>query len=853
MKYFFHLVVNIFIWTSPVFSQFSDNFNDGILDGWSGDTGDFIINAQQQLQLNAPAGETFSWLYAPVDYSDSMQWDLYFKLDFAPSTSNQLRIYLGLTSPDISTASGYFLEIGATGDADALEFKYLNTGTPQSLASSVPGLVADEPVEIKLRVIRHQHHLWQFYNATPAIPELLFSIADNQIALGALHFFGFYARYTDTRRDKFYFDDILIDSLSADIVPPMWLDLVVTGTNTVSLVFDESLEAVTSSELSNYLLSPGNINPESALLNGSEIELTWAEPFVSQQQYTLAIQNIRDLAGNVISPEARNFTYTFIELAEPNEILITEIMADPTPVTGLPDAEFIEIYNRSGKFFNLADYQLKIGTNVRALPPLPLFPGEYIILTDTDHANEFSNFGSVIGISNFPSLTNSGTTLSLLKSTEIIHSISYTTAWYHHAQKSEGGWTLEMINPNHVCTDEENWSASIDLSGGTPGKVNSQWTLEEDRTGPKLLSVYTGDPGVIELRFDEALDTLIMQSADLYVIEPAVAISAIEFPNPRMVQLQLIDFLAEEIVYRLISIDAYDCLGNLSLITDTTLFGLVSEAEPGDLKINEIMFNPATGGSRFIEIINVSNKFIETEAIAIARISPSDQDIYLTGVSQLFNPGAIFVFASERQDILDRYMVPHPENLFATTLPSWDDQSDNITILAGGIVIDSFTYSSSWHHPVIRDQNGVSLERISPDAFSGSPSTWHSASSISGYATPTGPNSQMLTGGTGTPPFSITNKHFSPDDDGFHDYLSLAFSDSHAGHVASVWVYDLEGREIHQLLSNESLGTSTLLQWDGRNAEGQIADMGIYILFIQLWEPSGSTSEYQETCALVKR
>ena len=52
---------------------------------------------------------------------------------------------------------------------------------------------------------------------------------------------------------------------------------------------------------------------------------------------------------------------------------------------------------------------------------------------------------------------------------------------------------------------------------------------------------------------------------------------------------------------------------------------------------------------------------------------------------------------------------------------------------------------------------------------------------------------------------------------------------------------------------NESLGTSALVQWDGRNTENKIADMGMYIIFVQLWDPAGNVKEYQESCALIKR
>jgi hypothetical protein len=203
---------------------------------------------------------------------------------------------------------------------------------------------------------------------------------------------------------------------------------------------------------------------------------------------------------------------------------------------------------------------------------------------------------------------------------------------------------------------------------------------------------------------------------------------------------------------------------------------------------------------------------------------------------------------------LFRYQVPFPERLFEASLPSWDDEADNVSILAGGVVIDSLTYSAEWHLPVIADQNGVSLERVSVASPSTLSSTWHSASSTSGYGTPTGENSQKInSNGEGEAPFSITNRQFSPNEDGYKDFLALNFLLDSGEEIGSVWIYDLEGREITQLLSNESLGTSAIVQWDGRSADQLLADMGIYIIFVQLWDAGGNVREYQETCALVKR
>ena len=123
-----------------------------------------------------------------------------------------------------------------------------------------------------------------------------------------------------------------------------------------------------------------------------------------------------------------------------------------------------------------------------------------------------------------------------------------------------------------------------------------------------------------------------------------------------------------------------------------------------------------------------------------------------------------------------------------------------------------------------------------------------------GYATPTGLNSQNInSGGEAETPFTVTNTQFSPNEDGYKDYLALNFLLDSGEELGSVWIYDLEGREIIRLISNESLGTSSIVQWDGRNADQVLADMGIYIIFVQLWDAMGNVREYQETCALVKR
>ena len=840
---------------SPLFGQFATDFSEGHLDAWDGDKANFIINAEEQLQLNAPSGSTNSWLYTPVTYGDSMVWEIYFNLEFAPSTGNQLRIFLGVNSTDLATTSGYFIEIGASGDQDPIELKYRDAGTDQSLAASTAGIAGTEPVTFRLRVTKNSLGTWLCHSLNGTVPELLFSATHDLLPLESLTHFGLQCRYTDTRRDKFFFDDISIQPLLADTAAPVLTGLTLLDQQQVELFFNEPLLEISALDPINYTLQPGNAHPDQIAYNQNGVVLHFAAAFESLLEYTLTISGVKDIAGNSIASTDVSFTYIQIDIAEATELLITEIMADPSPSVGLPEVEYLELHNPTAKTFRLSDYNLWTGTSERALPDSLIYGGEFVILCDPEDAVQLQSFGRVIGVINFSSLTNTGATLSIRTTSDlIIHEVTYSSSWYGDADKADGGWSLEMVNPLKICETATNWRAADNLLGGTPGSVNSSWSVIPDSQGPNLLSLFASSNNTITLRFDETLDALLMENPDGYTISPDIEITTASVVDQTHLELTLATDLQPGIIYSFLPFTSFDCLANWTSHIDTIAFGLTVAPSAGDLVINEILFNPVSNGSRFIEIKNVSDKFISLAPIAIGSIKGAQQDIYPAGIDENIVPGQLVVLSPDPLDIDARYVVPNPGGLFSATLPSWDDESDNATLLYNGQVLDSFTYSATWHTPALSDQNGVSLERISTLSGSGLSSNWASAASTAGYATPTGENSQKLVlPGQGEVPFTVTNPQFSPDGDGYKDFLALNFLLPDGDQVGTVDVYDLEGRQIIRLISNETLGTSSIVQWDGRNSDQMLSDMGIYVIFVQLWDAEGNVNEYRETCALVKR
>ncbi len=142
--------------------QFTDTF-PGTHPGphWLGDPDLFTIHSSGRLQLDDSTGGT-AWLCTRAPIADTAVWEGLIALDFPPSTSNQVRVYLSASheSPDEPGFHGYFLQIGASGTDDCLEFwRHDPDGERTLLISGVEGAVADHP-EVRYRMTRSRSGVW---------------------------------------------------------------------------------------------------------------------------------------------------------------------------------------------------------------------------------------------------------------------------------------------------------------------------------------------------------------------------------------------------------------------------------------------------------------------------------------------------------------------------------------------------------------------------------------------------------------------------------------------------------------------------------------------------------------------
>jgi len=843
-------------------AQFSDDFSDiNLSNRWQGDLSNFRVNSSGELQLDATAAGS-SYLSRPFQLLDSTLWEAYFRLEFDPSTSNRLRLWLISDVPELETGNGYYLEVGESGNTDAIRLFKKSGTTRTQLAAGQVGAVALANADARFRLVLDDQFTWKFfadYSGGRIFTEE-FSFQDPGFVKPAGDvYFGFHCLYTATRTDLFYFDDVSIGEPEPDTEPPFISDFQVLGSNRLSLRFNETLESSTLIQ-GNFQLIPAAgeveviLNPDQAAF----VTLEFESGFVNQQNYQLNISGVKDVAGNVIRDTSFSFTYYIFELPEEYDVLFTEIMARPSPPQGLPSQEYFELYNRSDKVIDLADLQLLDGTTVRLFDSKVFLPGEFLLVCSRANVPIFEPFGKVASMVSFPSLTIAGKRLILQdRSGNMVDYVSYTETWYRDRIKQNGGYSLELINPDSPCKLASNWMGSNNPVGGTPGQINSVWQISVDNTAPLPTNAYPFDTKNIALTFDKKIDRMSIMDPSSVRLEPFLEVASIDWSQltPEQVTVSLSEEMIPGQVYRIFAPGLEDCQG-IPVFNDEFLrIGIPEDPEYNDLVINEVLFQAETGGSRFIEVLNRSNKIIDAFPLFIADFGGNTPDGFRTEVQQLIFPNDIVAFTPDPAYIINRYTPPTGSRVVNARVPTLSDRDGNVTIYTFNsgerVVIDELDYSRDFHYALLRDRRGVSIERIDPNADTQNRNNWHSAAEQVGYGTPGYQNSQFRN----PEQMSDSNiffedKFFSPDGDGFRDFLQINYQLETSGFVANVRIFDSEGRMVRHLVRSELLPASGSFKWDGTNDSGGACRLGIYVVMAELVEPGGTVLRFKEDCVL---
>jgi hypothetical protein len=546
--------------------------------------------------------------------------------------------------------------------------------------------------------------------------------------------------------------------------------------------------------------------------------------------------------------------------------VISEIMADPNPVAGLPDAEYIELYNPSEIEFSLTGCRLRIATRTYTLPPVRMAPYGYVIVCDAADVSLFTEQGRMAAIEGMPALVNTGTTLTLLSPEGVVlHTVTYNDRWYGTAELATGGRSLEMIDPGNRCGRASNWHGSLDPKGGTPGMNNSVGASNPDLSGPVLLHATPGGESKVLLHFSESMDSASLSDPGTYygsgeLLNPAEARPT--GPDYASVELTFAQSLLPGDLYTITVLPVpADCAGNQLVPPAGVNVAIPEPADSFDVVINEVLADVAEGQSEFFEVLNRSTKVIDLAEIGFTLTSPStgkvSREVH-SAIPFLLFPGKPLAVTRDTACLPDLIRKPHPSAILETaSLFVLPDEEGILTLhTREGRISDQFHYDKSMHSPFLSRTEGVSLER----RYSGHPTqsgdNWTSASSEVGYATPGQENSQNESENQNENEREwvvVSPLVFSPDGDGLDDVVLVGISPGEPGCVGDIRVFSSGGECVALPAQHALLGSETWITWEGTSMGGGLAGPGLFIIHAEIACRSGVTRKYRKVVTLLRR
>ena len=555
--------------------------------------------------------------------------------------------------------------------------------------------------------------------------------------------------------------------------------------------------------------------------------------------------------------------YLLAQAANRFDIVIDELFPDPSPVIGLPNSEFIELKNISSLPINLRNWKISDGSSTAFVNiNFILQPDSLVIVCSSSSSALFSVFGSTIGISGFPSLNNDADIITLYSPEgKVIHAVGYNSNWYQSDLKKEGGWTLEMMDCKNPCGGADNWRASINNKGGTPGITNSIDVVNKDEQFPALLRTYAIDSVTLVAVFDESLDSNIATTVSNYQIDNDIGSPHTVIPIAPLfteVILQLNKKINPGLVYQLVAGNLADCAGNLIGTMNKAKVGLPILADTNDIVVNELLFNPASDGYDYIEFYNRSKQVIDCKQLYVANLSitGSVTDIQSFNInSWLLFPGEYVVLTENKKWLQQNYTVKNPAPLMEiANLPSLPDDKGTLVLLnLQGKFIDQLSYNHQWHFALIDNKEGIALERIDYNQPTQLQSNWTSAASTAGFGTPGYQNSQFKTDMQVQGQINISPGVFSPDNDGIDDFAFINYQFTEPNYVANISVFDISGRMVRALIRNATLSSTGSFRWDGLNDLLQRLAVGPYIIVTEIFNLKGNTKRFKNVVTVARK
>ena len=446
---------------------------------WDGQIDQFKVASGGVLELDTEgAGEAYIYTDRPM--ASEVHWDIGFSMDFDPSNSNFIQLFLSLDTYDLEHANGHFLRIGASGTPDAVEFYALEDGEAIFIASSIPNYKAGALIHLRIQYLRSQWHIYQedqFGNPV-LILEINESTVGNKMALKCT--------FTSSRNDGFTIHRMNSYEIVPDHSPPIIDTVFAPIPGLIRVCFNEEIE------LSGHRCQIDGVAVDTLYrsLSWNCLEVGTALIFENPSHRTIWLTGIADTSGNSIGILSTEFTYAPRVHPAPGELVVNEIMFDP--VSG--GAQYIELWCNTQKYLQLEPVSLILygstGIDSVELADLELNfqpePWSYVVLTrDTEvvKARFSSHDAHALYQCELPLMDRSSGRIELIDNhLQRIDIVKFDKDFHLPMISDKRGKALERITYSIGDHGQAFWASAASTVGwGTPGKLNSQLTLANYR------------------------------------------------------------------------------------------------------------------------------------------------------------------------------------------------------------------------------------------------------------------------------------------------------------------------------------------------------------------------------------
>ena len=394
-----------------------------------------------------------------------------------------------------------------------------------------------------------------------------------------------------------------------------------------------------------------------------------------------------------------------------------------------------------------------------------------------------------------------------------------------------------------------------DLLGNVTPGAPFAFEHAPDVTPPALAAAFAADPLTVVVAFSEPVTAETAGDPASYRIDGGIGPpEAVAFPlvgDSARAALSLAAPLQERVPYTLTVSGIADADGNvLDGATAPLFLGAGDVPAPGDLVINEVMFDPANGGAgEYVEVLNRTGRLFLLSELVLTD-DPAAGGEPVSPVPVVVPPGGLAVVVADRDSFAVRFPEAPPPVIEAGAFPSLNNDGDTVALLHLGTVVDAVTYDPGWHRVELEDATGVALERVDPAGPSSSRQSWSSSLDPRG-GTPGEPNTVFVA--PGTPPGETGLTVDSPFDPDAGQRTAIRFTLETEAALIRVRIFDGAGRLVRHLEEGEFVGREGAVLWDGRGEDGRPLRIGPYVVLLEAVDVEGGATEAHRATVVLAR